>query len=206
MNETANMDLALVRKILAGNQQAFRTMFDGFYPRLYRWTLARLNGDHEAANEVVQRTFCKGIERLDTYRGEAGLYTWFCQVCRNTLVDYYRTTHRDASYVVSIEDHPDVRMVLESFIAAPAEQPDVRVWQQQMGRLVQATVDSLPSRYGEILEWKYLDGRSVQAIAVELDIGVKAAESLLGRARAAFREAILTLVDTPDALRPPQRN
>jgi RNA polymerase sigma-70 factor, ECF subfamily len=202
--DAVHVDQALSRRILAGDAAAFRSLFDSFFPRLYRFALARLGGDEEAASEVVQQTFCKAIEGLDSYRGEAALYTWFCQVCRNVLIDYRRANSREARTVVLLEDQPNVRAILEALAAPAADQPDLHAWQQDVRRLVQATVDTLPERYGVILEWKYVDGLSVEDIAARLDIGAKAAESLLTRARHAFRDAITALAGTPDALRPPQ--
>jgi RNA polymerase sigma-70 factor (ECF subfamily) len=202
--DAVHVDRALSRRILAGDAAAFRSLFDSFFPRLYRFALARLGGDEDAASEVVQQTFCKAIERLDSYRGEAALYTWFCQVCRNVLIDYRRANARKARTVVLLEDQPNVRAILEALAAPAADQPDLHAWQQDVRRLVQATVDTLPERYGVVLEWKYVDGLSVEDIAARLDIGAKAAESLLTRARHAFRDAITALAGTPDALRPPQ--
>lgn len=72
-----------------------------------------------------------------------------------------------------------------------------------MHRLVEATLDSLPGHYGEILEWKYLDGLTVAEIAGRLGLGVKAAESLLTRAREAFREAIIDLIGAAEDLSAP---
>ncbi|MGH8238712.1 MAG: RNA polymerase sigma factor, partial [Steroidobacteraceae bacterium] len=103
-----------------------------------------------------------------------------------------------------LEDDPGIRAVLEA-IAAPLEaQPEVQAWHADIRRLVQATMDVLPQRYGDVLEWKYVDGLPVADIAARLEIGPKAAESLLTRARGAFREAILAMVDMPD-LRHAQR-
>ncbi len=205
MSDTIHVDRALARRILGGDEPAFRGVFDSFFPRLYRFALARLDGDHEAAREVVQQTFCKAIERLDSYRGEAALYTWFCQVCRNTLIDYQRAMNRQARTVVLLEDQPNVRAILEAFVAPAVDQPDLSAWQQDVRRLVQATVDTLPDHYSEILEWKYVDGLSVEDIARQLNVGAKAAESLLMRARTAFREAIMAMAETSDALHPPQQ-
>jgi RNA polymerase sigma factor, sigma-70 family len=202
--EPVHVDIALVRRVLRGDAAAFRALFDSFFPRLYRFALARLAGDHDAATEVVQRTFCKAIERLDSYRGEAALYTWFCQVCRNTIVDYQRAARRESRTVVLLEDQPNVRAILEA-CAAPAAQPELASWQQDVRRLVQATVDTLPDRYSDVLEWKYVDGLSVDEIAAQLNIGVKAAESLLTRARAAFRDAIGAVAEVSDILQPPGR-
>jgi RNA polymerase sigma-70 factor, ECF subfamily len=205
LNDPVNIDLALAGRILAGDDAAFRSTFDVFFPRLYRFALARLDGDREAARDVVQQTFCRAIERLETYRGEATLYAWFCQVCRNTLIDYCRATRRQRQTVRLLEDEPHARALLET-IAAPATQgPDLAAWQRDVGRLIQATVDALPERYGEILEWKYVDGLSVRDIAARLHVAEKAAESLLTRARVAFREAILELAGSIDALHPPRQ-
>jgi len=203
VSDAIHTDRALARRILRGDETAFRGLFDSFFPRLYRFALARLDGDQEAARDVVQQTFCKAIERLDSYRGEAALYTWFCQVCRNTLIDYQRAMQRQVRTVVLLEDQPGLRAVLEAFVAPAATHPELAAWRQDIRRLVQATVDSLPDHYSAVLEWKYIDGRSVADIARQLNVGVKAAESLLTRARHAFREAIMALAETPDALRPP---
>lgn len=203
MTGTVHVDRAVAKKILAGDEQAFRDLFDSYYPRLFRFAVARLNGDRETSADVVQQTFCKAIQRLDSYRGEAALYTWFCQICRNLIVDYCRANHREAQRVVLIEDHANVRAILEALSAPRADQPEVGVWQRDVRRLVQATIDTLPARYGDVLEWKYVDGLSVKEIAERIQVSAKAAESLLTRARTAFREAIVVIAGTSDAISPP---
>jgi DNA-directed RNA polymerase specialized sigma24 family protein len=52
-----------------------------------------------------------------------------------------------------------------------------------------------------VLEWKYIQGLGVDEIALRLGLGYKAAESLLTRARNAFREAFATAAGGwPDAI------
>jgi RNA polymerase sigma-70 factor, ECF subfamily len=200
MADMVHVDRAVARRILAGDEAAFRELFDRFFPRLYRFALVRLNRDQETARDVVQQTFCNAIERLDGYRGEAALYTWFCQICRNVISDYYRKRQRGAEHVVLLEDQPDMRAILEALAAPTDDEPDTGVWRQQVRRVVEATLDALPGHYGEVLEWKYLDGQSVEEIARRLELGPKAAESLLTRARVAFRAAISDLAGASDEL------
>ena len=194
MADVEHVDRAVARRILGGDEAAFRELFDRFFPRLYRFALARLPGDPDAARDVVQQTFCNAIERLDTYRGEAALYTWFCQICRNAVADHFRRSSGRSGQVVLLEDQPDARAILESLAAPAADQPDAVAWRAQVCRIVEATLDALPGRYGEALEWKYVDGLSVREIAVRLKLGEKAAESLLTRARESFREAIAGMI------------
>ncbi len=194
MSGPVHVDRALARRILAGDETAFRDLFDRFFPRLYRFALARVGGNGDVAQDVVQQTFCNAIERLDSYRGEAALYTWFCQICRNVIVDHFRRRNRGATQVVLLEDQPDARAILETLTAPVTDQPETGAWHAQLHRIVEATLDALPGHYGEVLEWKYIDGLSVREIAERLQLGPKAAESLLTRARDSFRAAITGLI------------
>jgi RNA polymerase sigma-70 factor (ECF subfamily) len=206
MTDFVHVDRAVARKILAGDEKAFQELFDRFFPRLYRFALARLNGDRHSAEDIVQQTFCNAIERLDAYRGEAALYTWFCQICRNALADHFRRRGRGAERVVLLEDQPNVRAILESLTAPAQDSPEFNLWRGEVHRVVQAVVDTLPEHYGDVLEWKYVDGLSVREIAGRLGQSPKAAESALARARAAFRDAITEMAGTADALAPPVGN
>ena len=157
------MSIGLARRILRGDANAFRGLFDRFFPRLYRFSLARLDGDQDAASEIVQQTFCKAIERLDTYRGEAALYTWFCQICRNSIIDYRRAfvAERRRSFRSRINR---ICAPFSALQAPAARSAGLCAQQQDVRRLVQATVDMLPDRYSDVLEWKYVDGLSVEAV------------------------------------------
>ena len=68
------------------------------------------------------------------------------------------------------------------------EAPDEGLRRRELARLVQVTLDCLPQRYGDALEWKYIQELPVTEIAGRLNVSPKAAESLLTRAREAFRE------------------
>lgn len=203
MADLVHVDRAVARRILGGDQAAFQDLFDRFFPRLYRFALARLGGDAETARDVVQQTFCNAIERLDGYRGEAALYTWFCQICRNVVADHFRRRGLGATRMVLLEDQPNVRAILDSLTAPVGDEPETGAWHAQLHRFVEATLDALPGRYAEVLEWKYLDGLSVREISARLGLGDKAAESLLTRARDAFRESIVELAGAAEDLASP---
>lgn len=198
--ETIHVDKALAQRILGGDARAFRETFDRFFPRLYRFALVRLDHDREATTEVVQQTFCKAIEKLSSYRGEASLYAWFHRICHNTLVDHCRRRKVRTSNVVLFEDTRDARELLEALSAPASEQPESRARYRDLGRLVQTTLDHLPDRYGDALELKYVEGLSVKEIATRMELGPKAVESLLTRARGAFRAAFVGLSGSADAL------
>ena len=186
-------DRELVRRMLAGEERAFNVFFEDYFPRVYRFALPRLGGDPDASREVVQATLVKALRNLSNYRGDAALFSWVCQICRHQVVDHLRAHRRHADHVTLLEDSPEIRSALEA-IEAPAEQdPLHRYGSEETRRLVRGILDRLPARYGDVLEWKYIEGRSVEEIVSLLGIGHTAAQSLLARARVAFREAVETV-------------
>jgi RNA polymerase sigma-70 factor (ECF subfamily) len=194
----AHTDLAIARRLLGGDERTFREVFETCFPKLYRFALARLDGNRDDAVEVVQQTFCSAFENLDSYRGEASLYGWMCQICRNAITDVARRRHRERTRTVLLEDDAAIEGILESLPAPGSEQPEQQVLRDDVVRLIQAILDRLPSRYGDVLEWKYVDGLSVKEIAARLAIGPKAAESTLTRARTSFREALEAIGSATD--------
>lgn len=178
-------DRLLVRRLLAGDERAFDEFFADYFPRLFRFAVARLRDD-DAAEDVVQATLMQAVRKLHTWRGEAALFTWLCTICRR---EAWAWAERRAQrlHVPLTDDDPDVRSALES-LAAGLDGPDAALARGELGRLVQLALDHLPPRYSRVLEWKYLEDLSMQDIAARLDTTPKAVESLLSRAREAFRD------------------
>jgi len=178
--------------MLKGEERAFDAFFEGNFSGLYRFALTRLDRDEDAAEEVAQATICKAIAKLHTYRGEAALFTWLCTFCRYEISAYFRKHKTEARSVDLVEDAPEVRAALES-LGAGFDGPETMLNRRELGRLVQVALDQLPPHYGNALEWKYLEELSVKEIAARLELSPKAAESLLTRAREAFRDGFRTL-------------
>ena len=185
-------DTRLVRRLLNRDEAAFEEFFEAMYPALYRFALARLDGRREAAEDVAQTTLYRAIGKLKTYRGEASLLTWLCTFCRHEIFAYTKA-HRHVTKVVPIDDAPEIRAALESLHAADSTDPHVALDRQQQASLIQRVLDQLPAHYGSVLEWKYIEDLPVQDIAARLGIRLRAAESLLARARRAFRDALLSV-------------
>ena len=193
-------DRRTAKRLLSGDEAAFREVFDAFFPRLYRYALARVDGDGDEARDIVQQTFCKAFERLDSYRGEASLYAWMCQICRNNLIDRARKRSTQMRRLIPLDADDTIQAIVEAVRAPPDEEPEHELLRMSLLRLIQTTLDYLPTHYGNVLEWKYVEGRSVDDIAMELAIAPKAVESLLTRARNAFKEAILGVNESADLL------
>lgn len=168
-------DLKLAGRMLAGDEDAFEAFGERYFKALYRFTSARLAGDRELTGEVVQTAITKALAKLDTYRGEAALLTWLCACCRNEVLMHWRSRRTAPAGVELAED-----------LEAPGD-PEAALLGREKAHRVHMALDGIPDHYARTLEWKYLDRLSVGEIAARLGVQPKAAESLLTRARQAFR-------------------
>ena len=185
-------DRALAARMVRGEERAFEEFFSAYFPPLFRFATSRLR-DPVAAEEVVQATLCRGVRKLHTYRGEAALFTWLCTLCRHEISAWCERRDRRPIEVDLVEELPEVRAALESLAAEGLAAPEVELRRGELRRFVQTTLDALPRRYADALEWKYIEGLSVVEVADRLGVGMKAAESVLTRARKAFRDGFLAL-------------
>lgn len=181
-------DKRLVKQLLKGDQRAFDRFFDEHFARLYRFAIPRLSQDPEAARDIVQVTLTKAVRNLGSWRGESALFTWLCAICRNEMSDWLAKKGRQDAHIVLTEDFPEVRAAVDSFQAPVEDSPERQLRRAESLRLIQVALDRLPARYGDVLEWKYVEGWSVREIAEELDMGTEATQSLLARAKRAFAD------------------
>lgn len=187
-------DRELARRVAGGDAEAFESFFKEYFPRLYRFTLTRTGGDSDLAEEVVQQTMCKVVRTMGDFRGEALLFTWLCQICRNELAAAFRRHGIKDELSVPYEDVPEIRAALESINVQP-DNPEAQRTADELVRFVHVTLAYLPLNYASALELKYIRGCSVDEIGEHLNISSKAAESVLSRARAAFKEGFRSLWD-----------
>jgi RNA polymerase sigma-70 factor, ECF subfamily len=159
--------------VLAGDESAWKTLYDEAFAGLYAYVLWRCAGLRDAADELVQEAWLRAVRcvaRFDPARGDfAG---WLRGIAANLLRNHFRRARRERGRLPLPDE-------------APAPPADDRDHAERIARALAA----LPDRYEAVLRAKYLDGRSVADIAAANGETPKAVESLLTRARQAFRDA-----------------
>lgn len=178
-------DLALAERMLRGDEAAMTEFCERHLPRLYRFALHRLPTP-EDADDVVQIVLSNAARRIETYRGQSSLHTWLISICRREV----------AKHLARAGDQPLVSMfqgaAAEEVANLPgpvADQPDRLTANGELTALVHEALDRLPERQARALELKYVDGYSSKEIARQLALSDEAVQSLLARARRAFRES-----------------
>ena len=190
-----NFDQHWHMQALAGEPEAVKRLAESALTPLYSFCFCRVGRNHDLCEEVVQETLLRAIEELENYnpgRATNDIFPWLTGLARNEI---RRVLAREKS-TVSLEalwsrmdnELQTVYARLDSDVFS-----DDCLKREETRDLVNATMSQLPSHYRETLEAKYLCGRSVHDIAEIRKISEKSVESLLTRAREAFRATFLVL-------------
>lgn len=173
-------DADLIRAVQAGNETALQTLYERYLPSVWRYAFAQLAGHTSAAEDVVSETFLAAVRQVGRLKPEGGsLGGWLIGIARHKIGDIRRRRGRVKTGV------PAETVAKEDGSHDPAASLETAETRAQ----VAAVMDALPDDQRLALEWKYLDALSVREIARRMGRTEKAAETLLYRARNAFREA-----------------
>lgn len=181
-------DRQLVRRLVQGDSRSFQSFYDAYAPRLGAFAARRTRGDYAAVEDIVQSTLIRAVRSLPSYRAEASLFTWLCQICRSEIADQYRKSKRRPA-TVSIDESLSTSTAVKQIRESAPEWPDTYPSADRAGAAVIETLSRIPGRYAQALELKYGDGHSVEEISLILGTTLTGAQSLLARARDAFRAA-----------------
>jgi RNA polymerase sigma-70 factor (ECF subfamily) len=181
----------------AGDQRAFDDFFKASAPRLLAYIARRSALDPATLEDIVQSALIKAVHHLESYRGEAALFTWVMEICRHELADEHRKAKRRPEHLSLDEAAPMSHSELQ-LRAPPTQEPAAQFQAATHREEVMKVLKSLPTHYALALEAKYGDGLSVAAIARQLGITDIAAQSVLARAREAFRQRWLEISSVTD--------
>jgi RNA polymerase sigma-70 factor (ECF subfamily) len=169
----AEDDRSLYRAVLAGNERAWRSLYDATFSALDGYVLWRCGGLRDVADEVVQETWLTAVRRIrDFDPGRGRFLAWLRGIAANVLRGHLR---RKTS-----------RPLGDTEPAAPAEAE-----RREQAEQIAHALARLPEHYEAVLRAKYLDGLSVDLIAADRGETPKAIESMLTRARQALRAGYL---------------
>jgi RNA polymerase sigma-70 factor (ECF subfamily) len=165
--------------VLAGDERAWQTWYDEAYPALAAYVAWRCVGLRDWIDDVVQETWLTAVHRIRSFKPEEGSFAgWLRGIAANILRNRLRREVRHAQRTQSLNGQAVKLPTVEN----PTEK------RERAERIAGALAD-LPQRYEAVLRAKYLDEQSVAQIAEAWQETPKAIESLLTRARVAFREA-----------------
>ncbi|MEM8623587.1 MAG: sigma-70 family RNA polymerase sigma factor [Pseudomonadota bacterium] len=144
-------------------------------PKLTRFARMLTRNDAEA-DDLVQETLLRALSKFDSYRGQAALSTWLCQI----LVNLHRSKRRQDARRRELLDErgPDEDRV------APRQEHAV-----ELGQTIDA-LDGLPAEQREAIVLVAIDGVAYNQAAEILGVKLGTLMSRISRGRSAIRAAM----------------
>jgi len=185
MNAPLWEERALREAVLAGDEQAWETLYERSFGRLYTFVYFRTGRDAHRTDEIVQECWMTAVRRIRSFDPERGSFlAWMQGIAENVLRNKRRRWLRLSRTEVPLEGQTGVLV-----------NPKDAVRRLALAEQVGLALSSLPPAHREVLEAKYGEGATVAEIAALRGQTPKAVESLLSRGRAGFREAFSQLAD-----------
>lgn len=168
----------LLNRLLRHDGLAAREFYVTYSPRLIRFISRRI-GSEADVEEIAQDTLFAFLENARDFTGKCALSTYLCSIASHKIADFYRK--KRLKRIVFSQLPPGLEYLL-SELTDPQKTFDNTLVAQKIAVVFR----ELTPHYAQMLKLKYIDGRSVVEIAQILSVSIKAAESILFRARRAF--------------------
>lgn len=135
-------DAELVRRVLARDTDAFRTIMQRHNRRLYRIARSVLRNNTEA-EDAVQEAYVSAFTHLSSYRGESSLAAWLSRITMNEALG--RLRHRRPTVdIATLEETRSEAEIIQFPLSAQNDDPERTMAQRQILQLVEQATDDLP--------------------------------------------------------------
>ncbi|MDD3751196.1 MAG: sigma-70 family RNA polymerase sigma factor [Tissierellia bacterium] len=165
----------LIKNLKRGREEAYRQLIEEYGNKLLRTCYLILN-DREEAEDVVQETFIKVFNKIDTFKEKSGLYTWIYAIALNLSRDRMRTKQD----MLELKDEWIGIDDVESHV-------EINIDREQLRK----EIFEMNSLYREVLVLFYYEELSIREISNLLNEKEGTIKSKLSRGRNMLKESLL---------------
>jgi RNA polymerase sigma-70 factor, ECF subfamily len=195
--EAAN-EAALVARLRAGDEAAFRALIEMYHAMLVR--VARMYVSTQAvAEEVAQETWLAVLEGIDRFEGRSSLKTWVFRILTNRAKTRGIREGRSLPFSALEPDEPAVEPGRfhgaehnwpGHWAAPPAGFPEERLIAGETRDVIERAIEGLPPTQRAVISLRDVEGWSAEEVCNALTLSETNQRVLLHRARAAVRAAL----------------
>jgi RNA polymerase sigma-70 factor (ECF subfamily) len=178
----------LMRRVQAGDQQAFAQLQERYAPRVFGYFCRQLR-DRAEAEDLTQEVLLRLYRSRHRYQPRARFATWIFHITQNVARNALRSRRRHPCVHLDPEA-PANRGLMEVLLSDRGDAPSRPLERDELAVVVRAAVAELACRQRTALELHQFHDRTYAEVAAELDMTPKAAKSLLYRARNQLREVL----------------
>ena len=173
--ESPSTDAQLVAAILSGRLSAFEALVVRHQDRLYLQALSYLRGEEEA-QDALQDAFLKAFDQLEALKEPSRFPAWVGRILRNICLNRLREDRRRRAMAESVVERTDTEAHPEPAVIRRAA--------------FQELLSKLPEKSVLALTLHYLEGRSIQEVALRTGTTPSGVKQRLYRARRQLQEEV----------------
>ena len=181
----------VVNRVAGGDGTVFGIIVERYQDRLYN-TIYRLVGSSEDARDLLQDTFIKAYENLESFRGGSSLYTWLFRIAVNTGLSHRR--RRKPIHATASDTSDDNPPASSGWADATAPDPAESVITAEIEAALQQALDSLEEEYRTVVVLRDIQHCDYREMAEILDLAPGTVKSRLHRARLMLRDKLRPLM------------
>lgn len=180
-----NRDELLVKELIAGNENAFRALFDKYYNAIYAYSRSMLKSS-EFAEEIVQDVFLRVWLHRDRINSEFSFKSYIFTIARNLTFNFLRKAVHDKKLKEEI-----------FYKSQPFYNPtEKKILEADYEKIRKQAIAQLPPKRKRIFEMSRNEGKSYEEISKELGIAVSTVKTQMSRALESIKNFLQKNMDT----------
>ena len=190
-----NLEQDAIRRVLAGDRDAFRVLMDRHLPTVLRMTY-RVTGNPVDAEEAAQEAFLLAYKKLSGFREQASFGTWVYRIAMNCSLNLVERRSRDLGWnAVTIEPGaPSENIAVSRGLTPEAELLNTEALRRRERDMLTLTP---MERTAFIL--RHMEDQPIQVIADALGVPGNSAKQAIFRAVAKLRRELAPPAPTSSA-------
>ncbi len=175
----------LVERAKQGDRAALSQLVNKYSERIYNLAL-RILRNREDAEDVLQETFITVIEKLNSFDGRSGFFTWVYRIATNASLMRLR---KNKMVFQQLTDNPDFQESIESRVFIDwSEDPSLNIYDQEVKKKLDEAINKLSDIYRSVFILRDIEGLSIKETSAILNITEENVKIRLRRARQFLRD------------------
>jgi len=186
-SESSLEDDVLVKKAIGGDEEAYKRLVDKYERALY-YHILKMIKDKEQVEDLVQETFVKAFDNLNTYSTNYAFSTWLYRIATNHTIDYLRKKKLKTLSIDKPMKTKDGEMEMQ--LPDDSAGTDRDIIRKQRQKIVQHAIDDLPEKYRKVIQLRHMEEKSYKEISDILDRPLGTVKAHIFRAREMLYKAL----------------
>jgi len=189
MNHKSNENQAV-----SANQLNFDEVYQKYYSVILNYIKFKIN-HIEDAEELTSEVFVKVFKHLNEYKPEIStINTWLHNIANNTIIDFFRTNHRDK--YINVSDFADAETGKEVFQFVGDNSANLSIENKELSNSIKNALLTLKPKYKRIAILYFIQDKPYNEIAELCEIPLGSVKGMIFRVREMLQTKLKTEYST----------